>query len=136
MTAFVYDQVAKNTFYGFQNSLGNGGIGIYGDLQPPLNSNIALNVLLATLLFGSPVFNTATASGGIATSAASVTTPGVVQTSGSAKSFIMFNGFGARLVTGTVGAPASGADLILNTTNLVAGKIVSVQALNVNLPET
>lgn len=136
MVAFIYDQLVKQAFFGFQNSLGNGGINIYSDPQPALNSNVALNGFLVMLLFGSPVFNTATASNSIGTAAASVLTPGVVQNSGSAKSFIMFNGFGQRLVTGTVGAPASGADLILDKVNLVAGKIISIQSLNVNLPET
>lgn len=136
MTAFIYDGLAGDSFAGCQSNLNNGVFNIYQGQQPPVGIGITNQILLVQLLWGSPSFNPPTESGGIAKSVASVITSGVVIRSGVAGFFGWISSFDILLITGSVGAIGSGADLELNTVNLTKGAIVVANSISIILPET
>jgi hypothetical protein len=107
-------------------ALVNGGFLRIYDGTPPADVNASLsgNTLLAELTFGSPAFGAA--SNGVATANA-IGQDSSADASGSAAFYRATTSGGTPVWQGTVGT--SGAELNLNSVDIVAGGIVSVSAL-------
>lgn len=112
-------------------NLNNGYLRIYSGPRPATpDTALSGNTLLAELRFGTPAFPAS--SGGSATANA-ITQDSAADATGTAAFYRAFKADGTTaVIDGTVGT--SGADMIINTTSIVANGIVSCSSFVVNHP--
>ena len=118
-------------------SLNGGLVRIYSGTEPTTaDTALGAQVLLATLTFGSPAFNTAgiTSSGNDRVMTANaITADSAADADGTASFFRCTNTAGTTTYyQGTVGT--SGQQLNLTATNIVTGGVVSISSLTVAMP--
>lgn len=102
------------------------------DGTPPATADTALsgNTLLAQLTMSDPAFGAA--SNGVATASA-ITSDSSADATGTASFFRILDSNAVVIIQGTVGTAT--ADLVLNTTSIVAGATVSVTSLTYTQPK-
>lgn len=109
----------------------SGTINFYTGVQP-VNANTALsgNTLLATLTFGNPAFGAPV--GGVAT--ANAITSGTAVATGTATFARILESNGTTVLwDATVGT--SGTAIVMGTTSIVTGGVVSISSATYTLPE-
>lgn len=113
-------------------ALANSGLIEFYTGTQPANANTALsgNTLLATLTFANPAFGAPT--GGVAT--ANAITSGTAAATGTATFARVYESNGSTVIfDATVGT--SGTAIVMGTTSIVAGGVVSISSATFTLPE-
>jgi len=110
---------------------GAGYIEIRTGAKPAGPDSAATGTLLATLPMSDPAFGAAAV--GVATASA-ITNDSSADASGTAGHFRIYDSDDAGIVDGDAGLSGSGAELILDDVDIVAGGTVSISALTVTMP--
>lgn len=111
---------------------GAGHLTIYGDTRAATTDTaVGAQTVCATLTFAATAFGAASA--GVAT-AATITSDSSADNTDTATWFRITSGAGTAIADGNVGTAT--ADLILNTTSIVTGAVVSISAGTITVPLT
>ncbi len=123
----------RNAALDAANALLNGGsIKVYTGTRPATpETALSGNTLLGTLTLNATAF--AAASGG-GTNINAVTSDASADATGTATWCSFLTSGGTRLIDATVGVAGSGADVILDTTTVVAGKNIAVTGGSISIP--
>jgi hypothetical protein len=118
----------------------NGGTGnpsgqilIYTGTQPATPDTSPSGTLLVTISFANPAYATANASGA-ADLAGGTAISATVATSGTAGWFRVIDRAGDDLFDGSCGLSSSGADMIFDNVNFVAGGTCTITSLAITTP--
>jgi hypothetical protein len=110
---------------------GAGELRIYNAAQTGSPEGSPSGTLLVTLALSNPAFGSASA--GVAT--ASAITDGTVAAAGTALGYVMFNGSGTGVFSGSVSATGGGGSLVFDTNVFTVGGTVSVTSFTMTLGE-
>ena len=109
--------------------LNSGYIKIYTGTQPSLDGSVT-GTLLVSLSFSSTAFGSAGASAGTVTATANTITAGTAGNTGTAVYFALVKSDNSTVAaTGSVGT--AGADLILSSTSITSGAVVSCSSFTI-----
>lgn len=102
--------------------------------QPASVATAASGTLLGTVTLSDPAFGNATTASPAVATANAVTSDTTADATGTAGWFRAFDSAGTAVEDGTCGLSGSGAEMILDSTSIVAGGTIAISSWTISMP--